>query len=113
MDSGLRLLVCTAPAERAPALAHMLLERRLIGCANLLPGVRSLYWWEGAIQDDAEVVMLMETPSERCGEAVAALQQAHPYSVPKVLVLAPESVNLAYLEWLRAEARLPLDPPTE
>lgn len=105
MDSGLRLLVCTAPADKAPELARMLLERRLIGCANLIPTVRSLYWWEGAIQDDAEVVMLMETPTERSGEAVVALEQAHPYSVPKILVLAPESVNLPYLDWLRIEAR--------
>jgi periplasmic divalent cation tolerance protein len=104
MASGLRLIVCTAPADRAPALARTLLEARLIGCANLIPAVRSLYWWQGAIQDDAEVVMLMETPAERAAEAVAALERVHPYSVPKILVIEPESVNPPYLEWLRREA---------
>jgi periplasmic divalent cation tolerance protein len=104
MPSGLRLIVCTAPAERAPALARSLLEARLIGCANLIPAVRSLYWWEGAIQDDAEVLMLMETPAERAAEAAAALEQAHPYSVPKILVIEPESVNTPYLDWLLREA---------
>ncbi len=103
MPSELRLIVCTAPAEHAPMLARALLEARLIGCANLIPAVRSLYWWEGAIQDEAEVVMLMETPAERVAEAVAALDQAHPYSVPKILVVEPESVNSAYLDWLRRE----------
>ncbi len=100
-SSGLRVIVCTAPAERAPELARALLEARLIGCANLIPAVRSLYWWEGAIQDDAEVVMWMETPAERVAEAVAALERAHPYRVAKILVLEPESVNSAYLDWLR------------
>jgi periplasmic divalent cation tolerance protein len=104
MPSGLRLIVCTAPAERAHELARALLEARLIGCANLIPAVRSLYWWQGAIQDDAEVVMLMETPAERAAEAVAALERAHPYSVPKILVIEPEQVNLPYLDWLRREA---------
>ncbi|MFO7565102.1 MAG: divalent-cation tolerance protein CutA [Enhygromyxa sp.] len=103
-DAGLRLLFCTAPAEAAPTIARALLEARLIGCANLIPAVRSLYWWEGAIQDDAEVVMLMECPAERAAAAVAELERVHPYEVPKILVLTPESVNLPYLAWLREAA---------
>ena len=101
-DSGGRLIVCTAPADAAPALARALLEARLIGCANLIPAVRSLYWWEGAIQDDAEVVMLMESPAERVDAAVARLEQAHPYDVPKILVIEPRAIHAPYLEWLRA-----------
>jgi periplasmic divalent cation tolerance protein len=103
-DSGLRLLFCTAPSEAAPELARALLEARLIGCANLIPAVRSLYWWEGEIQDDAEIVMLMECPRERADAAVATLAEAHPYDVPKILVLEPRAVNEPYLEWLRAAA---------
>lgn len=101
-DTGLRLLFCTAPADAAPALARQLLDARLIGCANLIPAVRSLYWWEGEIQDDAEVVMLMECPVQREAEAIAALCEAHPYDVPKVLALEPGAVNEPYLAWLRA-----------
>jgi periplasmic divalent cation tolerance protein len=104
-DVGLRLIVCTAPIDQAPALARELLEAKLIGCANLIPEVRSLYWWEGAIQDDAEIVMLMECPVERVDEAVAALAAAHPYDVPKILVIVPSAVNRPYLEWLRAAAQ--------
>jgi periplasmic divalent cation tolerance protein len=100
-DAGLRLLSCTAPADAAPTIARALLEAELIGCANLIPAVRSLYWWDGAIQDDAEVVMLMECPRERADEAVAVLERLHPYEVPKILVIAPESVNAPYLAWLR------------
>jgi periplasmic divalent cation tolerance protein len=101
-DAGLRLIICTAPAEAAPAIARTLLEAKVIGCANLIPAVRSLYWWEGAIQDDAEVVMLMECPTEGVGRAIAELERAHPYQVPKILSIAPESVNAPYLGWLRA-----------
>jgi len=104
-DVGLRLIVCTAPVDAAPTLARTLLEAKLIGCANLIPAVRSLYWWDGAIQDDAEVVMLMECPEDRVTRAIAELERAHPYQVPKILVITPESINAPYLEWLRGVTR--------
>lgn len=104
-DAELRLILCTAPADAAPTLARALLEAKLIGCANLIPAVRSLYWWDGAIQDDAEVVMLMECPAEGVTQAIAELERAHPYQVPKILVIAPESINAPYLEWLRGVTR--------
>ncbi|KIG13369.1 Periplasmic divalent cation tolerance protein CutA [Enhygromyxa salina] len=103
-DAGLRLLLCTAPSEVAPDLARALLQAKLIGCANLVPAVRSLYWWDGEIQDDAEVLLLMECTEARADEAVAALAAAHPYDVPKILVIEPNAVNGPYLDWLRAVA---------
>ncbi|PRQ07390.1 divalent-cation tolerance protein CutA [Enhygromyxa salina] len=103
-DVGLRLLLCTAPSEAAPGLARALLEAKLIGCANLLPAVRSLYWWEGEIQDDTELLMLMECTDTRADQAVAALAAAHPYDVPKILVIEPTAVTEPYLEWLRSVA---------
>lgn len=99
--TSLRLILTTAPPERAPELARTLLEAKLIGCCNLIPGVRSLYWWEGAIQDDAEVVLLMESPVEHVERAVERLAAIHPYSVPKILVIDPASANAPYLAWLR------------
>jgi periplasmic divalent cation tolerance protein len=102
--SGLRLILCTAPVDAAAAVARELLEAKLIGCANLIPGVRSLYWWEGELQDDTELLMLMECTVERADEAVIALTAAHPYDVPKILVIEPSAVNGPYLEWLRAVA---------
>lgn len=101
-DTALRVLLCTAPEAEAPALARSLLEARLIGCANLLPKARSLYWWEGAIQDDAEVLMIMETPADKAPAAMEALAAAHPYEVPKILCLPVEAVNAPYRAWLEA-----------
>ena len=102
--SDLRLILCTAPEQAATDLARSLLEARLIGCANLVAGARSLYWWEGAIQDEGETVMLMECPAVTCARAVEALSEAHPYEVPKILVIDPEQVNQPYLDWLRGVA---------
>ena len=104
-DSGLRLLLCTAPEDVAPSLARTLLEARLIGCANLLPGVRALYRWEGEIHDDSETLLLMECVSEHEDAVIAALRAAHPYDVPKILSLDPSAVDEPYLAWLRSVAR--------
>jgi periplasmic divalent cation tolerance protein len=97
----MRVLFCTAPADAAPQLVRSLLEERLIGCGNILPGARSLYWWQGKIEDDAETVLLMETPDEKVGDAMRRLSELHPYDVPKIVALEANAVNEPYLEWLR------------
>lgn len=97
----MRVIFCTAPPDAAPGLVRTLLEERLIGCANIIPGVRSMYWWEGAIQDDTEVVLLIETPTERLDAAIARLGELHPYEVPKIVALDPAAVNAPYVAWLR------------
>ncbi len=101
----MRVIFATCSAERAEGLATQLLEERWVGCCNLLPGARSLYWWEGELCRDEEVVMLMETTAEQSEAAVARLAELHPYDVPKIVVLDPESCAPPYLDWLRSVTR--------
>ena len=98
----MRILFATCSAEHAERVLRSLLEERLVACGNLIPGVRSLYWWEGEICDDAEVVMLMETTAELAGPASQRLAEIHPYDVPKVVTLDPADCHPPYLEWLRS-----------
>ena len=101
----MRILFVSCSAEGAEALATRLLEERLVGCCNIVPGVRSIYWWEGELCRDEEVVMLMETTAELAEAATARLQELHPYDVPKIVVLDPERCDPRYLEWLRDVTR--------
>jgi len=96
----MKALLTTCGADDALPLLRRLLEERLVGCGNCVPGLRSLYWWEDEIQDDPETLLLMETPAARCDAAVARLRELHPYEVPKILVLAPEHTDPDYLRWL-------------
>jgi periplasmic divalent cation tolerance protein len=96
----MRVLLCTVSPEQAPGLARRLLEEKLVGCANILSGVRSLYWWEGAIQDEGEALLIMETPATRADEAMRRLAELHPYSVPKILAIEPSAVHEPYRVWL-------------
>jgi len=101
----MRLIVTTCSAERAEPLLRALLDERLVGCGNLVPGVVSHYWWNGAIEREAEVLMLMETTDDLAAEAAARLRALHPYDVPKILALEPTAADPDYVAWLRSVTR--------
>lgn len=99
-----RLVYTTFPDRAAAeAAAGALLEARLIACANILPGMVSLYRWAGRIEHAEEVVMLLKTTSSRAEAVVAALHAAHPYDVPAILVLPLEGGSPAFLAWIAGE----------
>lgn len=97
----------TAPSEEVGAqIARSLLEQKLAACVNILGPVRSLYWWEGEIQDDREVLLLVKTRSGLVeGQLIPAVQAIHPYQVPEVIALPIEKGLEAYLNWIGASTR--------
>ncbi len=93
--------VTAADEEQATDLARALLTRGLIACANLLPGMRSLYLWQGELQDEPEVAMLLKTREDRLDELISAVAELHPYDVPCVVAWPIEAGAEAYLAWVR------------
>jgi periplasmic divalent cation tolerance protein len=71
-----------------------------VACVNLIPQVTSLYWWEGEIQEDSEVLLIAKTGQERLEQLGEVLPQLHPYSVPELLVLPVEGGLPGYLKWV-------------
>jgi periplasmic divalent cation tolerance protein len=99
-----RLVLTTAPdREQATRIARALVERSLAACANLLPGARSIYRWQGAIEESDEVLVVLKTTQARIRELERALLELHPYEVPECVVLAPFHVEGKYLAWLVGE----------
>jgi periplasmic divalent cation tolerance protein len=93
-------VVSCAPGE-AEGLLDSLLEERLVGCGNILPSVRSHYWWEGRVHRDEECLLLMETLDERVPALLERIPQLHSYDVPKVITLEISDALPAYAGWLR------------
>ncbi len=89
----------------AEAAGRALVERRLCACVNILPGMISLYWWQGAIERGDEVVMIIKTRASLSEEVGAAVKAMHSYSTPAILVLPIESVDEDYFNWLMAETQ--------
>ncbi len=89
-------------AEQA---GRALVERRLCACVNILPGMVSFYWWQGAIERGDEVVMIIKTRASLADAVRAAVREMHSYTTPAILVIPIESVDPDYHAWLVAEAK--------
>ena len=96
----MKLIMSTAPEGEAAGVAEALLNERLVACVNFVSGVRSRYWWKGALEEAAEAVMLMKTTDALADRAVARLVELHSYDVPEAVVLDIRGGNAAYLEWI-------------
>jgi len=95
----------TAPSMlQARDLARNLLEDRLVACVNLVPAMRSMYWWEGQIEEAEEVLMILKTRACLVERMVERVRELHAYSVPEVLSWPLGPGNPEYLEWLASEA---------
>lgn len=98
------LVLTTAPgAEEAARLARTLVEERLAACGNVVPGLRSIYRWEGKVQDEGEALLLLKTTRARFPALKERLLALHPYEVPEVLALPVEAGAERYLSWVGAE----------
>lgn len=103
--SDIRVLFVTIGPDQADQYVRALCRERLVACGNILPGVRSHYWWEGEVQSDEEAVVLMETSAERLDDAMRRAQELHPYDVPKIIAFDPEAVHAPYADWAIAQTR--------
>jgi periplasmic divalent cation tolerance protein len=103
MADALELHVTMPDATQAAALARTLVEEGLAACVNIVPGVRSIYRWQGKLCDDAEVLCLVKTRSALFDRVRRRVLELHPYEVPEVLAFAVDDGSPAYLAWL-AEA---------
>jgi periplasmic divalent cation tolerance protein len=106
MDADFLLVLCTCPTrEAANAIATALLEERLAACVNQLPGVRSLYRWEGRIEDDDELMLLIKTTATNFSAIETMIRNLHPYEVPEVIGLSLTAGSEAYFDWIRNSVR--------
>jgi periplasmic divalent cation tolerance protein len=87
-------------AERA---GRALVERRLCACVNILPGMVSYYWWQGAVERGDEVVMIIKTRAGLAEAVRGAVKDMHSYTTPAILVIPIEAVDPDYHAWIVAE----------
>lgn len=81
-------------------LAETLVNESLAACVNLIPNLTAIYRWEGQIQRDTEVLLLIKTVAAAVAPLTARLQQLHPYQVPEIIALPIVAGSDQYLQWL-------------
>ena len=101
-STPLVVLTTLATEADARALVTALVETRVVACGTLVPG-RSIYRWEGALTEEAEVMVLLKTDESRWDALCAAVRERHPYQVPELLALPVERGLDQYLAWLASE----------
>jgi periplasmic divalent cation tolerance protein len=105
MTDAILVLVTAPTVEKAAELARALVEEELAACGNVVPGLRSIYRWEGKVHDEAEALLILKTRAalfEALRQRVVAL---HPYQCPEVLRLDVEEGHAPYLRWIRDNVR--------
>ena len=97
----------TGSREEARRIGRALVEERLAACVNILPGMNSMYWWQGAVQDEQETVLIAKTRAALVPRLTERVRALHSYSVPCVVALAIEGGNPAFLQWIEDETQAP------
>ena len=96
------LVVFSTFANEADAarVARVLVEERLVACANLIPGARSIYRWQDEVRDEAEVVVLMKTRKQDWTALLSRLHELHPYDTPECIAVRIAAGAPKYMAWL-------------
>lgn len=101
-----RLALSTAGTrEEAERMGRALVDERLAACVNLIPGLTSIYRWQGDVESAEETLLLIKTTVGNVDRVEALLRTLHSYDVPEFVVLGPESASKPYLEWLLEATR--------
>lgn len=91
--------------DEAKSLGRALVEARLAACANVLPGITPIYWWDGKVEEGAEVALIAKTRSELVERVVELVKARHSYDCPCVVAIPIAAGNPAFLDWISAETR--------
>lgn len=104
MSETLVYMTCGS-TEEAEKIGRALVEKRLAACINMFDGMRSLYWWEGKVEQGSEVVLLAKTTANLVDELTEEVKRLHEYDVPCVVTLPITGGNADFLRWIHEETQ--------
>ncbi len=103
MDSQALVVYCSCPDQAiAERIAEAVVNERLAACVNLISGLTSIYRWEGQLQRDTELLLIIKTRSAVYPQLEARLRQLHPYQLPEIIALPIHTGSADYLNWIAA-----------
>ena len=99
------VLTTTSDIKEAETLAEKIVRAKLAACVQILPQIKSFYFWEGEIQKDSENLLLIKTLPEKFAELEKFIKENHSYDVPEIVALSAEKVSQNYLDWTKDSLR--------
>lgn len=95
------VLITASDEEEAAKIAQILVEEKLVACVNIVPGLRSIYTWQGEIEDETESLMLCKTRRDLFDSLQNRVKELHSYTVPEIIGLPVIAGSNDYLGWIR------------
>ena len=99
------IYITTSSRDEALRIGRAVVADRLAACANVLPGVISVYWWQGEVQEGAETSLILKTRSNLVERLTARVKELHSYDCPCVVALPIANGNPDFLRWIADETR--------
>lgn len=97
------VVLITAPPDKAGTIARILVEERLAACVNIVREIRSIYRWQGKIEDASEALLIVKTTAKRMDDLKAKILEIHPYETPEIIALPVADCLEKYLTWVNEE----------
>ncbi len=100
MTNVLVVFVTVGNGAEAFTISRTLVEEKLVACVNIVPQIRSVYWWKEEVCDDQEVLLVMKTPTSLFDSLQNRVRELHSYEVPEIVALSVEKGLPDYLNWV-------------
>jgi periplasmic divalent cation tolerance protein len=107
MADEIIVLITTSSAEEAATIGTALVDEHIAACANIVPGIRSLFFWEGKTQDAREALMIVKSRLDLLDRIIFRVKDLHSYTVPEVIALPIVGGSAEYLRWLSDSTQAP------
>jgi periplasmic divalent cation tolerance protein len=104
MSEAFFVYVTAGSVAEAERIGRALVEERLAACANILPGMRSIYRWQGKVEEASEAVLVLKTARTTLAALTARVKDLHSYELPCVVALPIEAGNADYLAWIESQS---------
>lgn len=105
MAEEIVVLITASSEEEAAKIARVLVDDRLAACVNILPGIRSIYFWDNKVQDERESLMICKTRQPLFEKIINRVKELHSYTVPEIIALPIAAGSAEYLGWLAATVK--------
>jgi periplasmic divalent cation tolerance protein len=101
MPTPYQIILCTCPdKDSAEQLAHLLVNEHLCACVNILPGISSIYWWQGQVNSAQEYLLLIKAHKDHYQAIETSIKAHHPYELPEIIAVSIENGLPEYLHWI-------------
>lgn len=108
MDKDYLVVYCTCPDRQvAERIANTIVAESLAACVNILPGITSVYRWQGQVQQDPEILLIIKTDGDTYPALETRIRALHPYEVPEIIALSIRRGMAEYLDWMTSSIAKP------